>query len=365
MEDKKCYECGNLAKDNNIYHYELKDGKYICNRCYQKLSEKEKNILLPQLKDFCYSQDDIDNILSLDGNKNNILNIVSWNCHWGLSIEKYLDVLKYYPEILIIQECSKNDFDYIKNMWKYKNWYNDDLKNNKSEYGIAIFSNNYEISFTEIFNRKYRYVIPYNISKNEHQFTLFAVWINPIENNYIEHFNEAVDYYRGKEMLDDYSIIIGDFNTFAKNNNENIKHLEEKLSPMINCAKYTKFWERNTYYHGKDNYGIDDFCFVSKNIYDKYNIDVNIPDEWDEEKDKNHHWKGLSDHSPIIVKLFLKFKIGDLSSRSLSDDQFSKLSEADQQAIIDEYKLSEKEEQDLKKLVDWSFNPEKDDAGKK
>jgi hypothetical protein len=308
MEEKKCHLCEKLVKDNNIYHYELGDGKYICIKCFVKLSNKEKNILLPQLKNTCMSQDDIDNILNFVDvdEKNNILKIVSWNCHWGLNIDKYLDVLKYCPEVLIIQECSKNDFDYIKNMWRHKNWYNDDSKNNKSEYGIAIFSNEYEISFTEIFNRKYRYVLPYVISKNEYQFTLFAVWINPIENNYIEHFNEAVDYYRGKKMLVDDSIIIGDFNTFAKDNNGNIKHLEEKLSPMINCTKGTKFWKRDTYFHEKDNYGIDDFCFLSKNIMDKYNIDVNIPDEWDEEKDKNHHWKGLSDHSPIIVKLILK-----------------------------------------------------------
>jgi endonuclease/exonuclease/phosphatase family metal-dependent hydrolase len=310
MEDRKCYQCGNLVKDNNVYHYELKDGKYICIKCFGKISEKEKGILLPQLKNMCMSENDIDNFFKFvdKENKNSVLRIVSWNCHWGLDIDKYFDVLKYYPEVLIIQECTKNDFDYIKNMWKYKNWYNDDLKNNKSEYGVAVFSNDYKISFTEIFNRKYRYVIPYMISKkDEYQFTLFAVWINPIEKNYyIEHFNEAVDYYRSKKMLDDNAIVIGDFNTFAKDSNDRSKKLEEKLSPMINCASDSQFCKAVTYYDATYGYGIDDFCFVSKSIKDNYNIDINIPDEWNNEKDKAHRWKGLSDHSPIIVNINLK-----------------------------------------------------------
>jgi hypothetical protein len=49
--------------------------------------------------------------------------------------------------------------------------------------------------------------------------------------------------------------------------------------------------------------GLNDFCFVSEDIINKFKIDVNIPDEWDDERDKYHHWKGLSDHSPIIINI--------------------------------------------------------------
>ena len=221
----------------------------------------------------------------------NVLRIVSWNCHCGLKIEKYLEIKQYSPHILIIQECTKNDFDYIKNIWKYKNWYNDDFKNNKSEYGVAIFSD-YEITFTEIFNREFRYVIPYVVSKNNYKlFTLFAVWINPIKGNYIEHLDDAVNYYRKNNILDDNTIIIGDFNTFAKETNRELINLEKKLEPLINCCTIkTKLRHEPTYYHTKNNKGTDDFCFIGKDIKNNF-IDIDIPNEWDDSKDKDHHWK--------------------------------------------------------------------------
>jgi exonuclease III len=234
------------------------------------------------------------------------MKIVSWNCRYGFTLEKLVAVSEYSPDILVIQECVKSDFDVLKSNWNYKNWYNDDLNQEESKLGVAIFSNNHNIEFTEIFNRKYRYVIPYKISNGEHEFILFTVWIKPLNRDYFKPLENAVKYYREKEMLVDNSIIIGDFNTFAKDNNERLKDLENKLSPMINCTSDTQFWKTATYYDATHGYGIDDFCFVSKNIKDKYNIDVNVPDGWDEEKDKSHHWKGLSDHSPIIVNLYLK-----------------------------------------------------------
>jgi len=311
MENKQCSLCGNIDKDGILYMYELNDEKFICIKCQQKMSEKENKIFLSKLKSFKMSENYIDNLLSNEEYKKLILRIVSWNCNWGLSIEKYNDVLKFNPQILLIQECSKNDFDYLKNMWEFKNWYNDDQKNNGSEYGLAIFSNDYKITFTEIFNREFRYIIPYIVSKNEYQFTLFSTWIHPIKENYKEHLYEAIEFYRRKNMMDNNSIIIGDFNIFANKNNENLMELENKLSQMINCTKNTVYWEKSTYYHGKDekgndNYGINDFCFVSKNINKDFTIDVNILDEWDVNNGKFKCWKGLSDHSPIIVDIKLK-----------------------------------------------------------
>jgi len=102
---------------------------------------------------------------------------------------------------------------------------------------------------------------------------------------------------------DGYIILAGDLNTFAKNNNGRLKDLEENMKPLINCTKDTSFHEEETYYHSeKDGYGIDDFCFISENIEKNAKIDIDIPKkDWDDKKDKNHRWKGLSDHCPIIV----------------------------------------------------------------
>jgi hypothetical protein len=313
MESKKCFCCGNTDKDGDLFMYKLKDGNFICFKCLGNMSEKEHKELFPKLESMSMTESDIANTMKLqeEAQGKKVIRIVSWNCHYGLKLEKYLDIsdnMKYYPQVLIIQECAKNDFDYIKDMWKYKNWYNDELKDNNSNLGLAIFSNDYKILFTEIFNRNYRYVIPYTLSSDKYKFTLFSVWINPIDGNYEKVFYEAIEYYRDKKMFDNHPIIIGDFNTFAKdeNNLKDLENLENKLHPLVNCTKNTRFWGKPTYYHEKNKYGINDFCFLGEDIVKNFEINVNIPDEWDEEKDKAHHWKGLSDHSPVIVEVSIK-----------------------------------------------------------
>jgi exonuclease III len=247
------------------------------------------------------------------------MKIVSWNCGgWasgGFNDEclnillKEVTLKDVVPEIILIQETTEKEHNKINHQYNYEHWYGDDKE--KSYKGISIFSNIGNIEISENFNDQFRYVIPYKVSNNEHKFTLFAVWIKPFNGNYLEPLYNAIKYYREKEMLVDDSIIIGDFNTFAKDSNKNLEDLEKKLSPMINCTKCTEFEGKNTYYHGKnkegkDNYGIDDFCFISENLKDKFNIDINIPDGWDEKENKTRRWKGLSDHSPIIIELNLK-----------------------------------------------------------
>ena len=277
------------------------------------------------------------------------MRIMSWNCHYGFGAkrEKYLkikeikEIKEQPPQILIVQECTKIDFDSVKDEWEYKNWYNDDQKNNKSEIGVAIFSHGYKIGFTELFNRNFRYMIPYEVSKDaENIFTLFTVWINPIiDNTHHKHFFDAVKYYNEQKMLDKRSIIIGDFNTFAKNDND-LKILENELEPLVNCATNTKYRETHTYYHGKDKdgkdkTGIDDFCFASKDIADE--IKITIPDDkWDNKQNKDHRWNGLSDHRPIIVDF--------LGLEPFGKNDFP----------YDESKLTEEDKKVTQDLMDWA-----------
>jgi hypothetical protein len=257
------------------------------------------------------SQNEIEALLSLPDKLEDkikvVSRIVSWNCHWGLNLEKYQEIMEFNPQLLIIQECKKADFDFIKNKWNYKNWYCDDLYTDDSEYGsengVAIFSNIYKIEFTEIFNRKYRYIIPYEISNNDRKFTIFTVWIKPVNKNYQKPLYGAVKYYQDKKMFDNQALIIGDYNSFAKDE-MSLEVLEKELKPLINCAKKSdKFWKASTYYHGNNNYGINDFCFASTDISD--NVNIYIPLGWDEEKNKEYHWKGLSDHTPIVIDIKL------------------------------------------------------------
>ena len=233
------------------------------------------------------------------------MRIVSWNCHYGLNLQKLNTVLEYSPNILLIQECRKNDFDVIKSNWKFKNWYNDDLNQEESELGIAIFSNEYKIAFTDIFNRNFRYVVPYFISNSKCNLTLFAVWIKPLMINQSKDYKKplynAVKYYYDNKMINNNTLFIGDFNTFAKDE-KGLENLRKNIPPLENGAKNSKEnYKETTYYHGKNNYGIDDFCFASNDILKK--IKVSIPKGWDKEKRKDFHWKGLSDHRPIIVDI--------------------------------------------------------------
>jgi exonuclease III len=209
--------------------------------------------------------------------------------------------MEYKPEVLILQECTKTDFEFIKSKWEYGNWYNDALYSHDRGLGLAILSNKCKINFTETFNRRFRYVIPYELTWNDERLIVFITWINPIDKkNYDEHLYDAIDYYRNKGMLNKKSIVIGDFNTFAKDDKD-LKLLEEKLLPLVNCAKEKPL--KPTYYHAENNMGVDDFCFVSEDMINNFIIHINSSSAWDKEQDKDHHWRGLSDHSPIIVDL--------------------------------------------------------------
>jgi hypothetical protein len=336
MEERKCSFCGKIVTD--VIKFELEDGDFICLKCYSKMSKGEQVNLQEKMKleEGVLSQGNIDALLNFaDGGEdqeNIVLRIVSWNCHYGLNVEKYLKIMQFYPQILLIQECRKADFDYIKNLWKYKNWYCDDLYTDESEYGsengVAIFSNNYKIEFTEIFNRKYRYIIPYKVSNNEQEFTIFSVWVKPVNKNYLKPLYESVKYYQDKKMFDAHSLLIGDYNAFAKDKKD-LEALEENLKPLINCAKKTdEIWTTSTYYHGNNNYGINDFCFSSIDICD--NVKISIPFGWDKTKSKDYHWKGLSDHSPIIIDI-----IPNITNLSAN------------------YRLSEEDKKENERIVEW------------
>ncbi len=236
------------------------------------------------------------------------MKIVSWNCHYGFSDEKYEHIKKFNPDILIVQESTKNDFDRIKKDWSFKNWYNDDIFDEKSDLGIAIFSKNHEIKFTENFNRNYRYVIPYEIhDENGRLFYLFAVWTK--ENgagSYETNVMKAVKDNLYSEYLEQPAMIIGDYNTF---NEKDYDKMEKSLAncKLINCVenegvkdKYLKY--KPTFSCFKDRKGVDDFCFVSEVFNAKYCIDLEV-DDFSQNISGENKYKGLSDHVPLTVTI--------------------------------------------------------------
>jgi exonuclease III len=310
--ERKCSFCGQEEKTliGNT------DNRFICSKCIIECA----SILVSEK----YDPSDMELSALLDDvlggiDIKNHLKILSWNCHYGLNLKKYLTIMEYKPEVLILQECTKTDFEFIKNMWEYGNWYNDAMYSHDRELGLAILSNRCKINFTEIFNRKFRYVIPYELTWNDEKLTVFITWINPTDkNNYDEHLCDAIDYYTNKGMLNKKSIVIGDFNTFAKDDKD-LKRLEEKMLPLVNCAKGTQL--KFTYNYAQNSMGVDDFCFVSEDMINNFIIHINILSAWDKAQDKDHHWRGLSDHCPIIVDLQEKTNLAQTRKNKVEPDK--------------------------------------------
>ena len=227
------------------------------------------------------------------------MELVSWNCQNGLTEEKADAILKEYPDadIFAIQECRRTDIDAFKIDWKYKNWYGDDQDKN-SDLGLAVFSKNYKMEYTDFFNRNFRYVVPYKVIVNNKALFLLNIWTKSIMGgafDYDENVTQAVSYY--KDLLNADTIIIGDYNTFAKQDNGRLEELENNMNPLINCTKNTKFRETVTFYHNEANgFGINDFCFASENLF------ANMKAIKIETHEKNR-WRNLSDHCPIMVEV--------------------------------------------------------------
>ena len=234
-----------------------------------------------------------------------MLKILSWNCQYeyylrqGLSEPKFKAITLYDFDVLVIQECTKKEFDMVKREFKYKNWYCDDIED--SVLGIAIFSNTVKIEFTESFNRNYRYVVPYKLITNGNEITLFSVWIKaPLDNtkNYVKVLFDAIDYYRPKAK----AIIVGDINVGS--NNENIDRYKELCSTLekyhfFNAASNTKYEFMNTHWNNNGSFYQNDYCFYTNDIMIN---SVIIPknDQWIK-VNNSYKWDHLSDHSPIIV----------------------------------------------------------------
>jgi exonuclease III len=250
------------------------------------------------------------------------MKIISWNCNYdyntfeGLTSEKYKKIIEYKPDILIIHECTKNEFDKIKRDWEFRNWYCDDIED--SVLGVAIVSNDYKIQFTNHFNRSFRYIIPYNITGHNFDHTIFVVWTKEVPYYYYESIFSAIDSHEYDNLLEENSIMIGDFNTgliqgFNEETNETqiehnklYKKLLDKLSMLKNCTLGTNDEYKITYSHNNTNFYLNDFCFVSKNI-SSHIKKITIPSELNNwiKKGEKYYWNGLSDHCPIILEWFL------------------------------------------------------------
>ena len=69
MTNKECSICGNVETNKMSNMFELENGKLICGKCYEKMSESEKENLNSELKteNGALSQNNIDALLTWGG----------------------------------------------------------------------------------------------------------------------------------------------------------------------------------------------------------------------------------------------------------------------------------------------------------
>jgi endonuclease/exonuclease/phosphatase family metal-dependent hydrolase len=97
---------------------------------------------------------------------------------------------------------------------------------------------------------------------------------------------------KNQKLCSKRSIIIGDFNTFAKDNNGRLDELEKKLKGFHNCANESK--TAPTFFTHKHGSGTNDFCFATQDLT-VFQFSIGRESDW-----INNH---LSDHCPIFVDL--------------------------------------------------------------
>ena len=236
------------------------------------------------------------------------MKILSWNVHNDVTDakKKHLEELKRQEkfDLLILQECTPKGFDLLKNDWKHSILYADTLYEHKINYGIALFSNDYELRFTENFNRNFRYILPFEIWKNnEFLFYLFAVWTKTIPVSYSKNVLKALQFEGYQKYITDKALFIGDFNT-PTTPEKQAEYDSLQDAGLINCAAPEDVLKTTYSHKEKVYYFTADYCFATRQMKDSYTIQEKLLDLDDRIAGKNKY-KGLSDHVPVIVEIEL------------------------------------------------------------
>ena len=225
--------------------------------------------------------------------------------------KKAENILKYEPDILVISE-SEEKIDFSKHS-KYPHqsiWVGENV--NKGLL-IASYNENYDIKISDLYNKDYKYVVPIEVTTKTEKFLLPAVWTQNTRNpfsSYIVQAYGAINFY--KELLDEKSIIIGDFNSNKIWDNKDKK--EANHSDFVSCLKSLNI---KSLYHEitKCEQGKEDAptLYLQRKIEKPYHIDYIFSGEfWLKNLEKLEignfdDWIIFSDHMPIIAN-FRNFK---------------------------------------------------------
>ncbi len=234
------------------------------------------------------------------------MKILDWNVYRDISDDKdskIKEILDFKADICILQECLPSSFEKYKSKWEHAFFYSDTIYDKDSSgYGIAVFANNYEIRFTQNFNRNFRYVIPLEICKdNKRLFYLFAVWTKSLPLKLSQNFIKALDFEGYKEYISDLAIFVGDFNTpTTKENDKDYKTIISK--GVINCADPDDEYAA-TYSHTKEEfYFTADYCLATEEMKKEFGIKITYS-KFDKDNLTKLKYKNLSDHVPLEIEI--------------------------------------------------------------
>lgn len=215
-------------------------------------------------------------------------------------------ILKYNPDILIIQECEHPDkIRFNEHIRKPLDviWIGD----NKNK-GLGIFSySNFRFKLHKTYNPKFKLIAPIKVSNGIRSFILYAVWANnphDKDGQYITQKWKALDYYK-KLIRKKNTMLVGDFNSNTiwdkprrqGNHTTVVRNLEKKGIH----SSYHKYFQQEQgkelhptlYLHRniKKPYHID-YCFTSSDFL-KNLLSVEISN--------SEFWLKYSDHVPVIT----------------------------------------------------------------
>ena len=250
------------------------------------------------------------------------MKIVSWNCHYGLTKEKYEHLLKAEnqlfanADIYVFQEVLENEFinisDYPESYnYKYRHWYGDHHEFGKAkspridsgDLGIIILSKDYRIKRLDQGLIRFRYVVPYIVESKNECFILLHVWTKGKPIGYIYPIYETLKFYSSELNKNIPIVMIGDFNfgkTFDDSFFSSFKKRINNLTPGLNMLPIISDNRRTFYYPEYPEKEYFNDCVFAKNCKGKFLIgEANI---WIQAMGAESDY---SDHCPILAEIDL------------------------------------------------------------
>jgi len=230
------------------------------------------------------------------------MKIITWNCN--MAFRKKVDLLlRYQPDLLIIQECEHVDKIVFPEPPTSVVWYG-----NNQHKGLGVFSfGKYKVELLSGHESSFKTILPIAVSDSNIDFTLFAIWANnPSDkgHQYVGQIWKAIHHYEHL-IRHEKTILAGDFNSNSiwdkPRRVGNHTDLVQKLSLKQIQSVYHHHFDQD---HGSEQHptfnlykNIDkpyhlDYCFVSEDIMQKLaGMQIGAYDEW----------KKYSDHLPLII----------------------------------------------------------------